>query len=339
MKWKKMIKQGIKLALPQKVIIHIKKTIKKNNYFKEYKYDYERYINYSSTNGSDSAIKLIGEIIRYYHVIEKGLTMPETRLGFGNSTITRLCVLCNDYISKFGNNDIQLKHALSVIFEYKQYHNEQNYQLNIELETAISDLKSIEPNIKPVTQKTVLKEEYFKYKLSSFPDFSNSRSSIRNYSIEDIVEEKLIAALELVRNTPSACNRQPWRTYVFNNKDQINAILKIQGGNRGFGHLTNKLILISGELGGFFGISERNQVYIDGGMYAMNLLYSLHYYEIATCILNCSHDLEKDKKMRELCKIKDSEVFIAIIACGIAPESFKHALSLRYNLKTTNTTV
>ena len=106
--------------------------------------------------------------------------------------------------------------------------------------------------------------------------------------------------------------------YVFVNKKQIVKILEIQGGNRGFGHLTNKLIIIAAELGGFSGLSERNQAFVDGGIYAMNTLYALHYNQVAACIMNCSTSPEKDKQLRSLCKIKESEVFIAMVACGIS---------------------
>ena len=89
-------------------------------------------------------------------------------------------------------------------------------------------------------------------------------------------------------------------------------------------------------MGLFGGIAERYQVYIDGGMYAMNLLYALHYNQIAACILNCSHTPEKDELLRNICGIKDSENFIAMIACGIPPERFKIAISRRYERSDTN---
>ena len=57
---------------------------------------------------------------------------------------------------------------------------------------------------------------------------------------------------------------------MYTNKNQIAKILEVQGGNRGFGHLANRLIIITSEVGVFTGVAERNQVYIDGGMYARN---------------------------------------------------------------------
>jgi nitroreductase len=338
-----MIKKIIKYILPKKVynFLKINKVKLKTSatLILAYLYDYKRYYYYSDIKGSDTSTKLIGKIIREYHVIEKGLTMPQTRFGFGKDIIVSICNHCEDYISKYGNEEEQLKHAIGVILEYKHFHDEHNHELDTQIVSAIDQLKIKAKGVNVSSQKRISKEEYFKYSESHFSQFSNSRSSVRNYTNEDIPLEKIINVLTLVRNTPSACNRQPWRTYVFINKEKINEILEIQGGNRGFGHLTNKLILITAELGGFSGLSERNQAYIDGGIYAMNILYALHYHQIAACIMNCSTSPEKDKQLRSLCRIKESEVFIAMVACGIPPEIFMVAASKRYELERTNTLI
>jgi nitroreductase len=337
-----MFTKLIKKILPQKTFLFIKR--KKNDLkirlklVLSYRYDFHRYYKYSAIKGNGNATNLSGKIIREYHVIEKGLTMPNSRLGFGKGVIVSLCESCEDYIRKYGYEE-QLIHALGVIFEYEQYHNEHNYKLDPLVVATIEHLKKNTKNINPCLQKRMEKEDYFRYTQSPFPQFSTSRSSVRNYSNDDVPTEKIIQALDLARNTPSTCNRQSWRTYLFINKNKIDKILDCQGGSRGFGKLANKLIVITAELGVFIGIEERNQAFIDGGMYAMNVLYALHYNQIAACILNCSNSPEKDKKLRDLCNIRNSEVFIAMIACGIPPDSFLIANSKRYGLLKTNITI
>lgn len=302
--------------------------------------DMIRYLKYSRTTSNDSFDKMLGAIILQYHVIEKGLTMPESRLGFGRERIISLCQSCIKYIEKYGQNDEQLKHAIGVILEYEEVHKNNNYPLDDEIKSHITGLKHIVKDcVETAAQKQVTKDEYFKNINDAFFEFSNSRASVRNYSQDDLPLTKIQKALELARNTPSACNRQSWRTYVYTDKNVICELLELQGGNRGFGHLTNKLIIITGELGVFCYTNERNQVYIDCGMYAMNLLYALHHNEIATCILNCSFDHNKEQEIKILGRIKDSEVLIAMVACGEAPNEFKIAASPRYNLNKTNTII
>jgi nitroreductase len=337
----------IKKILPSYFISFIKyiypyfKRKKARYIFKKmYKLDMLRYLKYSRTLSNDTSDKMLGAIVLQYHVLEKGLTMPETRPGFGNDRVIALCKSCLIYIEKYGNDDKQLKHAIGVLLEYEDYHLSINYKLNDEVLAMLRQLKNLNTEgLKKTSQIKKTKVEYFNDVNSSFDKFSNSRASVRNYTKENISLEQIQSALELARNTPSACNRQTWRTYIYTDKIKIGKILEAQGGNRGFGHLTNKLIIVTGELGVFCYTNERNQVFIDGGMYAMNLLYALHYNEIAACIMNCSFDYNKELEIKEMADIRNSEVLIAMVACGIPPDEFKIAISPRYKLEKTNTVI
>lgn len=302
-----------------------------------YRHDMESYLRYSRTFGDDDPGRLIGSIILQYHVVEKGLTMPESRLGFGQKRIISLCKDCVKYIEKYGQNDEQLNHAIAVVLEYENLHKINGFDLNNETEDSLQQLKNrLLSEVEKSVQKQTDRDELFNKKDHAFPEFSESRYSIRNYSGIDIPVKKIMDALELAKNSPSACNRQAWRTYVYTQKSKINTLLELQGGNRGFGHLANKLIIVCGELGLFCNSNERNQVYIDGGIYTMNLLYALHYTGIASCVLNCSFDPAKEKQIKDIAGIKDSEVLIVMITCGMPPDVFKVALSPRYPVDRTN---
>jgi nitroreductase len=338
---KSIIKKVIKFIIPSK---WLKSVIDKKisfhifiSLFKSYFYDLNLYFKFSDTKEGDTPVKLIGKIIKGYHVIEKGLTMSETRMGFGREIMINLCRDCGNYIDRYEINDQQLIHALGVIEEYKKFHKENNFQIDSTVISSIENLNSKTSIIVPSNQISISREEYFQFTDSNFEKFSTSRFSVRNFIDREIEMNDIINVLNVAKNAPSACNRQSWRTYVYSDKQQINEILKIQGGNRGFGHLANKLIIITGEVGVFAGSAERNQVFIDGGIYAMNMLYSLHFYKIAACILNCSNSTEKDKILRKLTMIKDSEVFISMVACGIPPDRFMMTTSKRYSFEHTNT--
>jgi Nitroreductase len=333
----------VKAILPKslfKALKSKKRTYSMRNHLdREYAYDKSRYYTHSSFMERDTAQKLIGYIIREYHVVEKGLTMPETKLGFGKDLIIRLSDACIRYVQFYGTDEPQLKQAIQSILEYKQYHDAANFNLDREVEDKIDTIISLDIIEKASEQKVLSSGLYFDKVDAPFAEFAHSRASIRNYSTEDIDMESINNALDLATTTPSACNRQCWRSYVYTDKSQITDILAAQGGNRGFGHLANKLIVVTAEVGVFLNKTERNQAFIDGGMYAMNLLYALHYNKVAGCILNCSFSSDKDAQMRKLCKIKDSEVFIAMISCGNVPDDFKAALSKRYNYNFINTVI
>lgn len=303
-----------------------------------YLQDMNRYLKHSRTLGSDTRDKIIGAIVLQYHVIEKGLTMPEPKLGFGQERIILLCRDCLKYIDENGYDDAQVNHAIGVVLEYEEFHRGNDFILDEKVTDLITQLRnSNKGKIEKTKQIRTTKTEYFKHINSPFPEFSDSRASVRNYMRKELPLIRIQKALEIARNTPSACNRQSWRTHIFMDKQMIARLLEAQGGNRGFGHLTDKLIVVTGEIGVFCYTNERYQVYIDGGMYAMNLLYALHSNEIAACIMNCSFDYEKELYIKKSGNIKESEVLIAMIACGIPPEEFMIAASPRYGTDRTNT--
>lgn len=323
-----LLKQFIKKYIP---FIFLLKDLSGTYY-----YDVIRYYKYSSYKGYNTEKKLKGKIIERYHSIEKGLTMPEFRLGFGINQLNNLINDCLKYIYQYGIDDDQLKHALSVVLEYEFVHNNNNFKINPDSEALIQKIKDLDTNLTNSKQVEITKKEYFKEKDSNFLLFSNSRRSVRNF-IQDknIPVKDIIEAIELSFNYPSACNRQSARVYLITDPVRIKKVLEIQGGNRGFGHLTNKLIVITSEIGVYNFINERNLCFVDGGIYAMNLLYALHYKEISACILNCATKRKKDLDIRGLCDIENSENIIAMVACGYSPDKFKVGISKRHSSKLT----
>lgn len=278
--------------------------------------------------------KLISQIIMDTHVIEKGITMPITKIGFGVSRLKELTNNIKFYIEKYDLEEPQLQHGISVVKEYLLIH--KDYKFKVDKLPSIECIKKFIEGMDVQESDNCLlisAAEYFKESNSSFFDFSNSRSSLRSYSDIAVDENIIVDIIDHCRNTPSACNRQSVRIHLYTGSEDIKKILKIQGGNRGFGHLAKFLIAITFEPSKYFETNERNLGYVDGGMYAMNILYALHAKKLAACILNASHCQIKDVKMREVSKTPPSENFVAFIVGGFPNENIKIAKSHRYELK------
>lgn len=325
----------IKELIPIRLKFFIKKMVYGLKLCSNYFSDLKRYLEFSGlVNYRNDGKKLIASIIRNYHVIEKGLTMPDMRAGFGQPRIKHLLNDCIFYIETYGDSNTQLTHSIKVINEYLEIHSFLNFQLDPELKILYERLKDrLKRDLSSNKQLEASKESYFKHNKSDFKEFSESRHSLRNYCSDAVPYQDLVDAISLAQNSPSACNRQASRVYLITEKQEIDSILNLQGGNRGFGHLADKLIIITADVSVYCNFGERNQAFVDGGIHALNILYSLHYYSIGACILNCSHDLLKDRQMRKLCNIPESEVFIAMISCGIPPKEFKIASSKRFPIE------
>ncbi len=322
------MKQLILDILPRSLSFKLKSITNKYRARKAYDEDFKRFYKYSNTYETNkNKDQLLALIIARYHVIEKGLSMPDMRLGFGKQALLDLIEFCQRYARQYNISNDQFLHALSVVLEYKTVHKNANYELERQVEKSIDGiLKYYKPSSCQQTEMT--KEAYFEFQNAPFPQFSASRHSLRNY-VGNVDVNVLIKAVDLAQNAPSSCNRQSSRVYLVENRDKVMEVLSLQNGNRGFGHLSDKVIVLTSEIGSFGRMPERNQMFVDGGIYAMNLLYALHYYQVGACALNWCSSHEDDVKLRKLLDIKPSEVVIMVITCGNVPEKFKVALSPR----------
>jgi hypothetical protein len=113
----------------------------------------------------------------------------------------------------------------------------------------------------------------------------------------------------------------------------IKKILELQRGAGGFAHLVNALIMITSELSNWT-ILDRDTCYVDAGIYAMNILYSLHFYKIAACILSGYFALRDEIKIRKILSLPSSEVISCMIATGNPDDTVYLCNSFRNNPET-----
>lgn len=174
-----------------------------------------------------------------------------------------------------------------------------------------------------------LKEISSKLK-SPFDEFSQLRFSVRDFGTSPLNIEHVYAALRLCERTPSACNRQSWRLHVYTENKLVAKMFKLQGGSKGFNEQMQCAILICGDLRNY-GFYEQNLPFVDGGIYAMNLLYALHYYGVATIPLTMGHKRRITKKIKQEMHLPNHEVPVLLIGVGTFKDNYKVAVSHRYS--------
>jgi hypothetical protein len=76
------MKSLIKNLLPEPLLIFKRRVFDTYSLFICNIYDLYRYIKYSSTYSSHSQEKMLGKLVLYYHVIEKGLSFENRRVAF-----------------------------------------------------------------------------------------------------------------------------------------------------------------------------------------------------------------------------------------------------------------
>ncbi len=277
-------------------------------------------------------------ILRLNHTLEKGMSMRNPRKGFGQQKAVRLIELLNHYCDLYLSSDKNfLQYPISTIYSYISY----TIASGVEMQGIQDAFKRLINKIGLDCKDslggivTVTKGEILKNASGNFESLLESRHSIRYFDSEVPQREKIEQALRLAQKTPSACNRQGWKTHVFM-CDKSVELLRWQGGCNGFEEEIKCAILVTANLKAFF-YYEVHQAYVDGGLYAMNLINAIHSLGLGTIPLSVGF---KYKKLQELsCKfgIPENEVPIVIIGVGVLQDRFKIAVSERKKIDITNT--
>src|SRR5699024_2151290 len=323
------LKEKIKQIIPQPIKDFRNKFNKDRQMKKIIKKDNERFSKYAFGPGELTYPQIEARLTKEYHSIEKGLSYDNLKLVFGKQVLKNVINIMRQYRKQNFPLDTHVyQTALSNLHKYIVVHQENDYDVE-ELERTFNQLKEGANfgDTGGVYYKT--KEEILNSINHDFKDFSLSRHSIRDYSEEPVSNDLIIKALELATHTPSACNRQPWKVRIVEDPILKKFIQNNQNGNRGFGDYINKFLIITTDIQCYDRSRERNQANIDGGMFAMNLLYALHYYKIASIPLSASLSGEQEDNLRHKFEISESENFIMFIGIGNYTEKFKIAKSDR----------
>ncbi|MEV0005602.1 nitroreductase family protein [Micromonospora sp. NPDC050980] len=266
------------------------------------------------------------------HRIEKGLAVPKPRPWFGRSIVNRLLANTTTYLTLGGDLNV-CRSATAAITEYIERHTSGPdaaplwvQRMRVDLATVAGGLGSCDSlgGTRIISRESVLKAA----KLDSL-DFFFTRHSIRHFDDDPVTWEEIESAVEAAQSTPSVCNRQSWSVHVYPRGDAADAVLATQNGNAGFGHTASQILVITVDLRTFVYVGERNQGWIDGGMFAMSLVYAFHALGIGTCCLNWSVDRQTDQQLRSIAAIPDHESVIMMLAVGRLPETLPVARSLR----------
>lgn len=123
--------------------------------------------------------------------------------------------------------------------------------------------------------------------------------------------------------SPSVCNRQSSRVHLITNHDMIQKVLSVQAGMTGY-KTPPALIITTSDLNCFISPTERNQPFIDGGIFSMSLLLALEYEGFASCPLNAMFDKKRELKIKDIANINDNENIIMIISLGMPKIKIKY---------------
>ena len=253
-------------------------------------------------------------ITKMYHSVEKGLSYSNYRPGFGKQNIMDLISAMESYAAAYDVTAFFYETALCTLHQYIRKNKEHGH-IDPELENRIKLLKGTPNECGGVLEFDAAQDP----QKMTFKDFVQSRHSIRTFDKSPVDIDAVKRAISLAQQTPSACNRQGWRCKIVQTPEKIKAILANQNGNKGFGEQIKTLLVVTGDLRYFGKLREKHQVFIDGGMYAMNLLHCLHYEHVATIPLSASLLVNQENNIRSILNMDKAEVLVMFIGLGSYP--------------------
>lgn len=302
--------------------------------FKEYKY-LIRHLCTSNTYGKRE--KLRYSLLLQAHIIEKGLSLKDIKLGFGVPKILRLLSDLNEYQKKYSDQEM-LFFVLSIVEQYIAYHNSQDYAVDKKVLEGFESLRcELLPESRERYQKYTggaVELDRSEFLNNSFPydSFVKTRHSVRTFTGEQVPKSLIYKALEIAETTPSACNRQPWDIYVRTQKEDVIRLLDIQSGARQFKDNVSALIVV-GSTANAFSITEGHQPYVNGGLYAMNLMLAFHSLNIGCIPLNLGLDARKLEQIKETVQMPPETIPVLLLAIGMVPDSVRVACSKRFSYR------
>ncbi|MYM65303.1 nitroreductase [Pseudoduganella sp. FT55W] len=314
---------------PTKARIWLRFLKNSHKIFADVLYDVSRYVKYSSSFHLSGAGNLKSRITAKYHEIEKGLSLPAPRKGFGVEKIDELTFLMNEYIARYGKDDF-LRAPSSTLRAYVKF-NESHQLFDYPRKDKIQAMLASLDEYADVNGGVIGLDASEIYGITEpvSDQFFLRRYSIRQFSDKPVAREDIDSAVAIALKSPAVCNRQDGFVHVVENKELIKKMTDMHGGARGFAEKIDKLLVITNKLTNFWESGERNQCWIDGGLFSMSLILGLHSKGIGSCCLNWSKRAKEDKAMRDLLNIPDSEVIIMLLAVGHLPEHLNVAYSNR----------
>ncbi|KAJ5549257.1 Nitroreductase [Penicillium frequentans] len=290
-------------------------------------YDFEKYQQWSSviSNSSDPVV-LAAKLTAAYHSLEKGLTIEEPRAEFGRAKV-EFIIHAIKTLEDIGYTGIATRGGRGTIQDYVRFHDEHEMVLSADFEDKlrkfVGEMTEVFPGgAIPLTKKEVQEAIAFDY-----TRFVQTRHSIRHYTGESISPDQIKLAVTRAIHTPRAVNRETRRVYAAYDPRLREQVLSYQRGNNGFGPKLGAVLVITCDLREFDLIGERNQAWVDGGLFAMSLNFALHAGGMGTCMLNWSAEVEQDKALRSTFEIPEYEIIITMLGVGGLPESLHVAAS------------
>lgn len=293
--------------------------------------DVKRFSKAASFSVFDSSYDQLESRIMYnVHALEKGLSRRKNqRLGFGKKALQNLNDALVVYVEKgYSKAKFPFMQGCSVLQKYKAYHEAQEYDVGY-MRNLVNDA-FLEEDMSKVQSgfKIIRSVDKRNNSRKTFYEICEQRASVRDFEGTPVNIDDVMKVIDIAKKTPSVCNRQGWHVYLVRNREIIKRLLVIQRGFSGY-TLPEYVLVITVSNSAFLSPVERNEVFVDGGLFSMSVLYGLEQAGLAAVPLNAMMNSKQELAMRNLLSIDNARSFVMFIAVGNFPEQTISPVSAR----------
>jgi nitroreductase len=278
---------------------------------------------------------------RNVHMLEKGLTMRPRRTTFAAGYITDTVDGFRRYLDAARTIDIdEAAWVLDVLDEYFAATAESDHRIVLAARDSWRPLRrrALEqfPQLHaaarsfsgPAPAELV---PHHRIRIEDLQELAGDRRSVRWFLDEKVDRDKVVAALRVGTEAPTACNRQPYRIVIADHPSDVARLVSLPMGTKGYLHQVPALAVLVGDLSAFASERDRHLIYIDSCLAAMGFILGLEAQGIASCCINWPDLPDRHARMTAELGLQPYERVVMLIAYGypdprgLAPHSARRA--------------
>jgi nitroreductase len=264
---------------------------------------------------------------RNIHRLEKGIIMPNRRSVFARDYIRQTVDDFDRIVSSYSAGSMagaEITWAHDVLSEYFRVVDRSEERIKACYERFLLSGDRFNKCERPASSRSAP----FLRDLSNRPldigqltALSVRRRSVRSYADKRVPRELVDKAMDVAAQAPSACNRQPFRFRLYDDRNLVNQILALPAGTKGFANGVPCVAVIVGRLRAYPLERDRHIIYIDGSLAAMSFMFALETMGLSSCAINWADEEPAESRMKKLLRLEDDERVVMLVAYGWPDEA------------------
>jgi nitroreductase len=146
------------------------------------------------------------------------------------------------------------------------------------------------------------------------------RRSVRAFLPEPVPREVVDAAIDVARQSPSACNRQAFEFRVFDEPSLVEELVDLAPGFDDQGRKVPVMIVVVGKYRAYYRERDMHVIYVDASLATMALVFAFESLGYASCCINWPSIPGRDAAMAEYLGLDDDEEVVMLLAVGRADD-------------------